>query len=59
MCGSVKPSPAALIRAALNGFSSCLQNDKRHPFRVPFIIGAGNRTRTCMLSRWNLRVMSP
>ena len=46
--GSGKPSPAALIRAAFNWFSSgfLITNKKREAFSLPFLIGAGNRTRT-------------
>ena len=57
---SVKLSPAALIRAALKWVRvlSSLTKKKRHPLSASSF-GADDRTRTCTLARWNLRVMSP
>ena len=45
--GSVQPSPAALIRAALNGFSSgSLHKAKERGESLSLLLGAGDRTRT-------------
>ena len=59
MCRSVKPSPAALIRAALKWVRvlSSLTKKKRHPLGTSSF-GADDRTRTCTLARWNLNPMS-
>ena len=56
---SVKPSPAALIRAALKWVRvlSSLTKKKRHPLGASSF-GADDRTRTCTLARWNLNPMS-
>ena len=53
--GTVKPVPAALVRAALKSFEPCyLFTNKKAPLLGCFLAGAGNRTRTCTLSQWNL-----
>jgi len=51
---------AALVRAAFKLFESVTSYQiKRRGKSLSFLFGAGNRTRTCTLTQWNLRVMSP
>ena len=44
--------------SGFDGFSSCISNQRKGTRKGCLSFGAGDRTRTCTLTRWNLNPMS-